>query len=201
VIVVISMPVLFSSIVDIPDLSALLVLRIGRLFRLFRMMRFVPNQEHLYRGIKRALRASVGVFAALFLVNLILSIGATQLFGRYAPQYFGDPAISSYSLFRVFTIEGWYEIPDAVASASSAYVGTLARLYFMASVLAGGILGLSLANAVFVDEITMDNNEPLERKVDRLFDELAALRQQLASPSNESAEPNGSRRASGDDHE
>ena len=36
----------------------------------------------------------------------------------------------------------------------------------------GGILGLSLANAVFVDEMMMDNTEYLERKVDALTEEI-----------------------------
>ena len=47
------------------------------------------------------------------------------------------------------------------------------------AVIVGGILGLSLANAVFVDEMMMDNTQQLEDKVDRLTDEVRALRQEL----------------------
>ena len=36
------------------------------------------------------------------------------------------------------------------------------RSFFVLSVLTGGVIGLGLTNAVFVDEM-MDNNEPLER--------------------------------------
>ena len=39
--------------------------------------------------------------------------------------------------------------------------------------LVGGILGLSLANAVFVDEMTADNNDRLEQMVSDLREELA----------------------------
>ena len=53
------------------------------------------------------------------------------------------------------------------------------RLFFVAAVLIGGILGLSLANAVFVDEMMMDNTEALERKVDALTEELRRLRDDL----------------------
>ena len=35
------------------------------------------------------------------------------------------------------------------------------------------ILGLSLANAVFVDEMTMDNTDALDAKVDRLYARMA----------------------------
>jgi len=40
-------------------------------------------------------------------------------------------------------------------------------------------MGLSLANAVFVDEMTADNTSALEAKVDALHAELLALRQAL----------------------
>jgi voltage-gated sodium channel len=46
-------------------------------------------------------------------------------------------------------------------------------------VLVGGVLGLSLANAVFVDEMMMDNTADLEAKVDALAEEIRALRRDL----------------------
>ena len=38
---------------------------------------------------------------------------------------------------------------------------------------------MSLANAVFIDEMTVDNTEPLEAKVDELRVEIAELKQML----------------------
>ena len=35
---------------------------------------------------------------------------------------------------------------------------------------------MSLANAIFVDEMTMDNNQDLEKKIDDLFEELRELK-------------------------
>jgi hypothetical protein len=35
------------------------------------VLRFIPNLDHLVLGIRRALRASVGVFLGLFLINMI----------------------------------------------------------------------------------------------------------------------------------
>ena len=103
IVVILSAPALLAPILPLRELSVFLVLRTGRVFRLMRVMRFIPHADHIYRGIKRALRASVGVFVALFLINLVFALGATQLFGRTAPQYFGNPALSIYSIFRVFT--------------------------------------------------------------------------------------------------
>ena len=181
-VVVLSLPVLLEplGVLETGAFGAFLVLRLGRLFRLFRVLRFIPNREHMLIGIRRALRASVGVFFAIILVNLVLAIGASMLFGHFAPEHFGNPALSIYTTFKVFTVEGWYEIPDLLAErADTDLMAVVARVYFVLTVLVGGILGLSLANAVFVDEMTMDNTEKLEDKVDRLLDEIASLKTEV----------------------
>jgi voltage-gated sodium channel len=55
----------------------------------------------------------------------------------------------------------------------------MTRFYFAIVVVLGGIFGMSLANAVFIDEMMMDNNEELEKKVDLLTEEIRALREGL----------------------
>ena len=52
----------------------------------------------------------------------------------------------------------------------------MVRGYFALSVLVGGILGLSLANAVFVDEMTADNTVKVEKMVLRLEQDIRNLR-------------------------
>lgn len=190
--VVVSLPALLMPFVGgLGVFGQITMLRIGRLFRLFRVLRFIPNVEHLALGIRRSLRASIGVFLALLLVNFILAMGATILFGDLDEEAFGTPLKASYTLFKVFTVEGWYEVPDEVANRVGAGVendepGPDAfkvkvglRLFFVVSVLVGGILGLSLANAVFVDQMMMDNTDVLEAKVDAIAEELRALRRDL----------------------
>jgi len=189
VIVAISVPVLLTPWfpqLESSHLAGLLVLRLGRLFRLFRLLRFVPNLEHVGSGIGRALRASMGVFLAVILANFILGMGASMLFGELAPQYFGHPLKSFYSMFQVFTIEGWTDIPKTIELAA-AHAGKseawsiLARIYFLGSVLIGGILGLSLANAVFVDQMTMDNTNTLQNQISDLSDQVRELHRELRS--------------------
>jgi voltage-gated sodium channel len=43
----------------------------------------------------------------------------------------------------------------------------------------GGIFGMSLANAIFVDEMTMDNNQKREKKIDALQQEIVKIRKLL----------------------
>ena len=179
-IVLFSLPVLLLPVVDSRAFSVFLVLRLGRLIRFFRVLRFIPNIEHLLAGVKRSLRASVGVFVILFILNLAFAMGATMLFGEIAPKDFGDPLIATYTLFKVFTVEGWFEIPDRLAeSGVSDHLILLLRFYFIIAVMIGGILGLSLANAIFVDEMTADNTYKVEGMVQDLQQKLGELHTML----------------------
>jgi voltage-gated sodium channel len=165
---------------SIPWLSSASVLRAGRLLRFLRLLKFIPNSEHLLRGITRATKASVGVFLALGVLNITLALTATMLFSSISPENFGNPLKSSYSLLKMFTIEGWYEIPDTIAQEQpDQWLGTALRLYAIATVLIGGILGMGLANAVFIDEMTSDNTEGLEKKIDYLVSQIDDIQKKI----------------------
>lgn len=180
VVLVVSLPALLAPMTEWKGLSVVLLLRMSRLVRMFRLLRFVPDLDGLIRGVRRALKASVGVFLAMGVLVFVLAMGAHQLFHELAPEHFGDPMISMYSLFKVLTIEGWHEIPDLIAvRADHSLWATVARIYFSLSVTLVGLLGLSLANAVFVDEMLADNNSSLEAEVASLAEEVRALRRSL----------------------
>lgn len=188
VIVVLSIPGLLNylGMVELPDTSIIQLLRLFRLARLVRFFRFVPNIRMIVAGLRRALRASVFVFLVLLFLNFILSLFACHFYGDIAPDYFGNPLISSYYIFQMFTVEGWNEIPVVIAdavkqknleTATSLIVG--ARLFFIFVVLTGGIFGMSLANAIFVDEMTMDNNRKLEKKIDKMRQQMDRMEELL----------------------
>ena len=175
-IVIISSPLLLEPIVG-GSVEFFSIVMVGRFLRFLRILRFVPNGPKIWAGVVRALKASMAVFLTLFVLNLIFALGANILFGGISSEYFGDPLRSAYSLFKVFTVEGWYEIPDDLKAKGAEDVEVmLLRIYFVVAVLIGGILGLSLANAVFVDEMTADNNDHLEEMVVELRGELEAAR-------------------------
>lgn len=178
-IVLFSLPSLLEPIDTLSGFQMVLVLRMARLIRLFKLLRFIPHGPKIWTGVKRALRASISVFLVLFIINLLLAMGAAILFGEQAPEYFGNPFLSIYTLFKVFTIEGWYEIPDTLAQRGGSDLWILLiRGYFTLSVLIGGILGLSLANAVFVDEMTADNTVKVESMVLRLENDIRLLHEE-----------------------
>lgn len=160
------------------DLSFLFVLRIVRVIRFFRFMRFIPNVDSLFSGIARAFRASIFVFVALFIYTFTISLITCKLFRHATPQaavYFGDPVTSFYSIFKIFTIEGWYEIPDSIVEGTSPVFKFFTILYFIVIVVSGGLFGLSIVNAIFVDEMVKDNNDELVEQVKALDKKLDAL--------------------------
>jgi voltage-gated sodium channel len=183
IIVVASLPSFFAFLSIVPDYSVLLLLRLFRLVRLVRFMEFVPNLKQLLVGLGRAFKASVFVLMALMGYNFILAIFTCHAYGNIAPNYFGDPFLSAYTIFQLFTVEGWNEIPKQIIenSAGDAAFGYwqagLLKLYIVLVVLTGGIFGMSLANAVFVDEMTIDNNEQLEHKITALEKQIQKLTQ------------------------
>ncbi len=179
-IVIGSLPSLFIYIFPIPNTALLIILRLFRLIRLVRFIRFIPNLDKILEGLGRALKASVFVLIALFFLNFLLAIFTCHFYGAIAPEHFGNPLVAAYSIFQMFTVEGWYEIPQDIADRtdSDLLVG-ITRFYFVMIVLIGGIFGMSLANAIFVDEMTMDNNRELEDKIDALHHEIAELKNML----------------------
>lgn len=171
------------------DFSYLLVLRISRVFKFFRFLRFVPGIEHLIAGVQRALKASIVVIIGFFVFIVVCALVSNNLFKEMAPEYFGDPVQAMYSIFRVFTIEGWYEVPDAVIKNQPSLAVFFIRIYFIFLLITGGLFGLSIVNSIFVDAMVSDNNDNLEKKVDLLTEEIRALKQSLAP------KPRGGKRA------
>ncbi len=216
ILVAISIPSLFELFITIPDVSFLLVFRLLRVLRILRFMRFIPNITKMFSGIARAIRTSAFIFAVLIIYNVLIAVLSSYLFKKDAPEYFGNPSIALYSIFQVFTLEGWNEIPSAViegiesrraeellgeatetasidpatesmsqppaAGASGKSVFT--RFFFFFVVLTGGIFGMSIMNAIFVDEMTMDNNDHLEEKIDDLNEKVAQLMAKLDEKSD-----------------
>jgi voltage-gated sodium channel len=162
------------------SLKFLLSLRVLRVFKFFRVLKFIPNIEHITNGVARALRSSVVVVFAFFVLNFILAIVSFSFFRTSAPEYFGNPLLAFYTTFKIFTIEGWYEIPDLIAERSeSAWMAVSVRIYFVLLLFGGGIFGLSLINSIFVDSMMSDNNDELIHKLEKIQEKLDQIESEL----------------------
>ena len=169
IITVIAVPSLFNLVIPgaIPS-NVLLAFRVLRVFKVFRLFRFIPNISDILKGIRLAMKASFVVTIGVAVLLLVLSILTSAIFGSFAPEYFENPGLALYSTFRMFTIEGWYEIPDLISTRSSEGMAVFARIYFALELFIGGILGMSLINSIFVDAAVSDNNEEVLEKLDRI---------------------------------
>jgi len=182
IIVVLALPSLLNPFVDGgKPLAVILVLRTLRIFKTFRLFEFIPNISGLIRGIKTAFKSTFLICSAFLLFLIIFSIITCTLFGTYAPEYFGNPVTSIYSTFRLFTVEGWYEMPEVIMKNGGATAGIVARIYFSILLFLGGIIGMSLINSIFVDSMVADNN-------DEVLERLKQLEQKLDRYNNEGKE-------------
>lgn len=175
--VILSIPTLINAI--LPNLtthfSIILILRIFRIFRFFRLAHLFPNFSAIARNFKLALQQSRAILIGFAVIILTFALIGCSLFRTYSQEYFGSPTEAIYTTFRLFTIEGWYEIPNSITATMSPIASTLTKLYFCLLLIICGILGMSLINAIFVDAMVSDNNDDLIRDMKRIENKLDAL--------------------------
>lgn len=182
IILIIALPSLISPFIGHSmATNTVLAMRSMRLFKSFKMLRFIPNIHKLLNGLRLAFKATLLVLIAFIVLLVIFSILSTTLFGDLAPDYFGNPGISIYSIFRLFTIEGWYELPDTIAQNGGEAWGLFARCYFSVLLFMGGIIGMSLINSIFVDAMAEDNNDDVMEKLNNIEQQLKELSQNIGN--------------------
>ncbi len=182
VLVILSFPSLLEVFVPTGiNISFILSLRVLRVFKFFRIIKFFPHIDELSKGIKRAIKDSYSVFFGFIIVIFIFALLNCSLFAKAAPEYFGTPLDSIYTVFKLFTVEGWYEIPEVITDyySASLFVNHVVKLYFSLLLIVGGILGMSLVNSVFVDAMVSDNNDELNKEVERLHKKIDVLTEKI----------------------
>jgi len=175
--IALSIPAFISFILNFEtaSISFLLVFRVMRVFKSFRFLKFIPGIEDLIKGIQRALKASVIVLIGFAIYIFIIGIFSFYLFKSSSPEYFSNPLTSLYSIFKIFTVEGWFEIPEKITQGYSKTASFFTYFYFIFILLTGGIFGLSLVNSIFVDAMVSDNNDKLEKKIDKLDSKITEM--------------------------
>ncbi|MEM7372732.1 MAG: ion transporter [Bacteroidota bacterium] len=188
IIVVLSIPslILLFEVFDMlktdkTDFTFLFIFRIVRIIRFFKFIKFIPNIQELLAGITRAFKASVFVLLTFFVFSFIVSLISCRMYQKIHPDMFSDPLIAFYHTFRVFTIEGWYEVPEEIIKAGEENdtLGKMGifftRLYFIIILISGGLIGLSIVNAIFVEEMVRDNNDDIILKMKKMEEKMDLL--------------------------
>lgn len=180
VVTIISLPALLAYFVpSLSDYSFIIAFRALRVFKLFRTARRFPNLNEIWIGFKLALRQSAAFLLGYFIIIVVIAMFNSALFGKVAPEYFSTPLDGIYAMFQMFTVEGWYEIPNAVVGSMSPVWMHIVRIYFCLLLIGGGIIGMSLINSIFVDALAADNNDDVKNKLELLEQKLDEMKELL----------------------
>ena len=159
---ILSLPALLVYFMpQLAGVKILVVFRALRVFKLFRAARHFPNLKKIWSGFMLALRQSAAFLLAYIIIIFVAAMFNSALFSSVAPQYFATPLDAMYAVFQMCTVEGWYEIPNAVAGNMPVVWMHCIRIYFCLILIGGGIIGMSLINSIFVDAMVADNNDDL----------------------------------------
>lgn len=179
VVTIISLPALLTYFSpSLFNYSFIIAFRALRVFKLFRTARRFPHLTEIWNGFKLAMRQSAAFLLGYLVIIVVVAMFNSAVFGNVAPQYFSTPLDGIYAIFQMFTIEGWYEIPNAVVGNMAPVWTHLVRIYFCLLLIGGGIIGMSLINSIFVDALAADNNDDVKAKLDlleRKLDEMKKL--------------------------
>lgn len=190
IVTILSIPALLAYLIpEIASINAIIIFRALRVFKLFRTARRFPNLTEIWAGFKLALRQSAGFLLGYFIVIVVIAMFNSALFGKVAPQYFDTPLDAIYAVFQLFTVEGWYEIPNAVVGDLSPVWVHIIRFYFCLLLIGGGIIGMSLINSIFVDALAADNNDDVKAKLDVLEQKLDRLMEQQGKNGDKNTPP------------
>ncbi|EKO3572242.1 ion transporter [Vibrio metschnikovii] len=151
-------------------------LRIFRVMSLIKIVRLMPNTEHIVQGLIRAIKASKAVLIILAIQLIFFSLLGFTLLSQVLPEYFSDPFRSMNTIFGIFTIENWGAVPEAAKELDRPYIYYAVNSFVITVLVLGGFISLSLANAIFVDEMASDNNDSLIDEIEDLKKELIEIK-------------------------
>lgn len=160
-----TIPIIFNGVLS--GISMLLLLRVFRLFKFFRIYKLIPNHKRLMLNLKMALRTCIGLILGLCVIFFIASIVFCSLYKEISPEYFGTPIDSLYSVFRLFSIEGWYEMPDEISINLNRHWGLLTKLLFSSFIFISMFIN-AFVTSMFVDEMASDNNVDVLNKLNEI---------------------------------
>ncbi len=90
-----------------PQTGAFSILRALRILRVLRLLSTVGRLRAIVESLMRAIPSIGWIGGLLVLVFYIFGVMGTELFGASFPDWFGNVALSMYTLFQVMTLESW----------------------------------------------------------------------------------------------
>lgn len=156
-------------------------LRSLRVFKFLRVIEYIPNGKRISRQVFKALKSISFIIFAFVVYSTIISIISVNLFKSAAPGYFHDAFDSFFTIFKIFSGDGFSDVVAEIASNTSGPFLIFTKFYFVFIVFTGSILGLSLINTIFIDQMSQIE-EHIEDKekvaLDMVMSEINGLKEQ-----------------------
>ncbi len=177
--VVLSIPSIFAFFFDQFEVFTLfVVLRSLRVFKFLRIIEYIPNGKRISSQMFKAFRSVMFIIFAFTIYSVIISLISVSLFKHYSPTYFHNAFDSFFTIFKVFSGDGFSDVVADIEANSGKGVAFMyfTKFYFVFIVFTGSILGLSLINSIFIDQMSR-SEEKSEKETDKLDEKLDRLLQ------------------------
>jgi voltage-gated sodium channel len=170
--IILSLPsvlVLFNS--EFEMLTGFIALRTLRIFKTLRIIEFIPGGKKISKKVLGAFKGVAFILFTFVVFTTVISLVSVGLFKHVAPDYFQNAFDSFYTIFKIFSGDGFSDVVSQIQANSNTASTVFAKLYFVLIVFSGSILGLSLVNSVFINEMTAIVDE-VDENNDKSIDEL-----------------------------
>jgi voltage-gated sodium channel len=180
-----SIGVLFIE--DLEIFAGFTILRSLRILKILRVIEFIPEGKEISSKLLKALKGVTFIIIAFIIYSTIISLISVTLFKSSAPSYFQNAFDSFFTIFKVFSGDGFSDIVAEISIHSSIGFIYFTKFYFVIIVFVGSILGLSLINSVFIDQMsTFEQKEQKEIKsLENKLDEILKNQELLFKEINE----------------
>lgn len=183
--ILLSLPSLGALFVnDLEMFAGFTVLRSLRIFKLLRIIEYIPDGKRISLQLYKAFKGVGFIMFTFFIYTTIISLVSLSLFKRYAPEYFANAFESFYTIFKIFSGDGFSDVVKEIQSHASPLFIAFAKFYFVFIVFTGSILGLSLINSIFIDQMNQINKVADSEEI-KLLKELKKEIEELKTKSKQ----------------
>lgn len=154
-------------------------LRMVRLARIARVARIMPDFRVLVSGLRIAAPPALSLLALTALLCYLYAVLGYMLFGRLAPQYFGNLGEGMLTLFTLLTLEGWNSVLYDLRE-----VSPWALPYVISFLLIGTYVVINLVIGIVINSLERaykerDRAETVDPQLSDMIDELQDVIERL----------------------
>ncbi|MTI43060.1 voltage-gated sodium channel [Roseibium hamelinense] len=159
----------------LPANGPLAVLRSLRILRVLRLISVVPSLKRVIGGLIAALPGMGSIVVLMALVFYVFAVMATKLYGATFPEWFGDIAKSTYTLFQIMTLESWSM--GIVRPVMEAY--PYAWLFFVPFILCTAFTVLNLFIGIIVSAMQEEHEQEADANRQAIHDETVMILEEV----------------------